>query len=104
MKLLFNWLIRCGAGKWDSSARKRHALHWSLGDGRSMDTDEQEISAIEQGFRQVIISSFIRFCQDTSGDQQTKWGDGAVIRFRRELAGARAARAIALKVIEEVIK
>jgi hypothetical protein len=40
MKLLFNWLIRCGAGKWDSSARKRHALHWSLGDGLKDEADQ----------------------------------------------------------------
>jgi len=67
------------------------------------DTEEQEISAIEQAFRQVLMEAFTRFCLDTS-DDQSKWGDGAVIRFRRKLAGARAARAIALKVIEEVIK
>ena len=64
------------------------------------ETEEQEISSIEQGFRQALTGAFIRFYEDTSGDQ-TKWGDGAVIRFRRNLASARAARSAALKVIGE---
>jgi len=64
------------------------------------ETEEQEISAIEQGFKQALIGAFNRFYEDTSGDH-TKWGDGAVIRFRRNLASARAARSAAIKVIGE---
>ena len=64
------------------------------------ETEEQEISAIEQGFRQALTGAFIRFYEDTSGDH-TKWGDGAVIRFRSNLACARRARSAALKVIVE---
>jgi len=67
------------------------------------ETEEQEISAIEQGFKQALVNAFNVFYIDSSGDP-TKWRDGAVIRFRKSLACARAVRALALKTIAEEIK
>ena len=61
------------------------------------ETEEQEISSVEQGFRHALITAFLRLYEDTGN--QTKWGDAAIIRFGRDLASARAARAAALKVI-----
>ena len=63
------------------------------------DTEEQEIAAIEAGFKQAVTGAFIRFYEDT--DDHTKWGDGAVIRFRTNLLHARFARQQALKVMLE---
>ena len=63
------------------------------------DTEEQEIAAIEAGFKQAIIGAFIRYYEDT--DATTKWGDGAMVRFKTNLAHVRAAREQALKMIEE---
>lgn len=63
------------------------------------DTEEQEIAAIEAGFKQAIIGAFIRFYEDT--DDRTKWGDGATARFRANLVHARTARMQALKVMLE---
>ena len=63
------------------------------------DTEEQEIAAIEAGFKQALIGVFIRYFQDT--DHQSVWGDGAMTRFKTDLAHARIARAQALKVVTE---
>ena len=63
------------------------------------ETEEQEIAAIEAGFKQAVVAAFIRFYEDT--DDHTKWGDGAVIRFRTNIVHARAARTQALKVMME---
>lgn len=65
-----------------------------------LDTVEQEHSAIEQGFRQALIGAFIRLYEDT-GDH-SKWGDAAAVRFRSNVATARAARSLALQVIEDL--
>ena len=63
------------------------------------ETEEQEISAIEQGFKQALIGAFIGLYDNTSN--QRNWSGAAVIRFRDNLANARAARIAALKVIAE---
>lgn len=64
------------------------------------DTEEQEIAAVEAGFKQAIIGAFIRLYED-SGDH-SKWGDAAAVRFRSNVATARAARSLALRVIEDL--
>ncbi len=63
------------------------------------ETEEQEIAAVNVGFKQAITGAFLRLYEDSS--DKTPWGDGAVIRFSSNLTCARAARALALKVIEE---
>jgi hypothetical protein len=63
------------------------------------ETELQEISAIEQGFRQALIGAFIGLYDNTSNQRQ--WSDAAIIRFRDNLANARRARMQALKVIGE---
>ena len=63
---------------------------------RNADT---EVAAIEEGFKRVLISAFLRYFEDT--DDQTKWGDDAPGRFKKNLAHARVARETALKIIED---
>jgi len=64
------------------------------------ETEEQEISAIEQGFKRALIEAFIVLHFATS-DAQSRWNDGAVMRFSKALKSARIARALALKAIAE---
>ena len=61
-----------------------------------------EAEGVEAGFKQVIAELFARFYQDT--DDHTKWGDGAIARFRTNLAHARRAREQALKMIGEELQ
>ena len=65
-----------------------------------LDTEEQETAAVEAGFKQAIVGAFIRLYED-SGDH-SKWGDAAAVRFRNNVATARAARSLALRVIEDL--
>jgi hypothetical protein len=63
--------------------------------------NDTEAAAIEEGFKQIVIEAFRRYCDETEDNNTSKkWGDGAIIRFRDNLNRAREARVNALTVIE----
>ena len=58
---------------------------------------ELEVAAIDEAYKTMLIEGFRCYVLDT--DARSKWGNGALERFKQQIAHLREARVNAIKVM-----